>query len=347
MTRRHVLFGVSLFLVVTVPVATGVASTPATVATPDAMSSPGVSDTHNATDGANVTNATPGTTAASVLRIQGSAFEGTLRTATLEARLEAADTPAARARELDGALNRVAARTSALETRLNSLQAARENDSLGRGAFATRVAPVAANARSLGRLLTRIRTEASDLDATVRRRAGITADRLDGLGARLDRLVAADRGAVTTEGLGPEFYRRVATVVTAHNERVASQDLGVLGTYLDGERVNLHIVRPDGETAVVSFRTTADHRVRELQAGPHPRADLRVRVTEATARRLLNSDDPAAAANQAFLDGKITIRGLGLYSTVKWTLTNVALGALRLLADLLGALFGALLAILP
>ncbi len=303
--------------------------------------SPLAAATAPAATGSNATDANPGSAASSTIAVQGAAIEQTVQTEAFTARVAAAETPAGRAEAVADALARLETRVETLEGRLRTLEAARANESLGTATYEARTARIAASARIQQAVLQRAQEAAAELDAETVREANVTTDRFETVRSRIDRLVAVDTTTATGQ-LGSSFYRGIRTVATKYNENVAAENLGVLGTYLDGERVNLHILRRDGETAVVSFRTTETTRVRDLQAGPHPDATVRIRVDESTARRLLDSDRPAQAANQAFLNDEITITGLGIYNTIKWGITSAVVFLVRLIVGLVGFLLGLL-----
>lgn len=277
----------------------------------------------------------PGATASGALSVQGATLDRSLEVTTLHLRFERADSPTERTRVAGTALDSVERRVSRLERRLASLREARANGSLGDGEFTTAVAPVVASARSLDGLLAQVRTESGDFDRETNRNVG---ERIEDVQSRIDRLLAVDDGAFADARLGGDFYDQVAILADAYNERVESIDMGVLGGYLNGERVNLHVKRTDGGTEVVSLRTDGDMRIRDLSAGRHSDASLRMEVDEATAREILDSDTPGAAANRAFLRGEIEVDGLGPFNAIKWTVTNLIMGLLRLFVGLIDVL---------
>lgn len=284
----------------------------------------------------NATRTEPGPSMAGVLGVQGATLDRAVALADLDERLDAAETPAARAQVIADALARAEARLAGLEARLDALRTVRENGSISEEGYANRVAPVVASARSLDAVTDRLRTAADGTDGETLRSAGITDDRFATLQSGIDRVIAADEGAVGTTGLDQSFFDRVATVTNAYNERAEAVELGLLGSMASGERVNLRIDRTDGGTAVISFRTTADARVRELRAGARPDATLRITVDESTARRLLDADDPGAAASDAFARGAIAVDGLGAYNAVRWTIAGAVLGVVRAVTGLVG-----------
>ncbi|AFK21072.1 hypothetical protein E6P09_18070 (plasmid) [Haloferax mediterranei ATCC 33500] len=283
----------------------------------------------------NATASEPGPTVSTVIAVQDTTVDQSMRIAEFQSRLTAAETTASRARVVAGELDRVETRLDTLETRLDRYQEARENGSISPDIYSTRVAPVVASARSLDARVDRIRIATDRIDAETLRDANVTQARIETVQSRIDRVVAVDEAAVEPGTFGPKFYRQIATVVESYNNAEAV-DLGVLGSHINGERINLHITTADGDTAVVSFRMTGNNRIRDLRAGPHPDATLRVTTDESTARRLLNDDHPGVAVSRAVVDGEIRIDGIGRYNAVKWLFLTTALDTIREIASRFG-----------
>ncbi|WP_396613920.1 hypothetical protein ACH9L7_18905 (plasmid) [Haloferax sp. S1W] len=273
----------------------------------------------------------PGPSVSTVIAVQDTTVHQSIEVAKFQSRLSAADTTDSKARVIADELDRVETRLKTLEARLDRHREARANGSIGFDTYAMRVAPVAAGARSLDARIGRIRLAADSIDADTLRDANVTSDRIEAVQSRIDLVIAADERTLEPAPLGPAFYRQLATVAETYNNNEAV-DLGVLGSHINGERINLHITTADGDTAVVSFRITEQSRVRDLRAGPHPDATLRVTTNESTARRLLNDDHPGAAVSQAVVDGGISIDGLGRYNAVKWLLLTTVLDVMRAIA---------------
>jgi hypothetical protein len=270
-----------------------------------------------------------GTVASSLFEVQEARTAGTVELETLRVRIERANVPTERAGVLADALDDVETDVDTLETRLERLRTARENGSLPEGGFAVRVAPVASAARARGALLEHVAATAGEIDDATLRAAGAAPDRIASLRERVDRVAQAGRGALEADGLGRAFYRRIVAAAERHNRETAGENLGLLGSYLRGERINLRIRTGNGDAEVVSFRTTRTMEVRELRAGPHPDASLRVTTDAATASEIANDTTPARAASEAFLDGEISIDGLGLWNALKWALITAAVELVR------------------
>jgi hypothetical protein len=278
----------------------------------------------------------PGAALAGVVDVQGASLDRSVRVVAFERELAEADARG-RATAIDGALDRAERAIGDLETRVATLRDAYEGDGYG-----TRVAPVAAKARTLRALLDRAEEAAQTVPTAELRDAGVTTGRFEALASQLDGIVAADPGTLGTDDVDKEFYDRLLATVETYNEGVENYDLGVLGTYLRGERVNLRLAKTGGGTEFLSFRTTGEGRILDLRAGPHPDATVRVTLEESTARKILDADDRAGVASQAFFDGEIKVDGLGPYNALKWTIANAVLGIARVLVAIVGWLFALL-----
>jgi hypothetical protein len=285
----------------------------------------------NATAGGALSNATAGETLSSAFATHGATLDGRLAVEEFLTRLDGAETPAERARAIARVVNRTRNRVVALERRLETLRTGRSNGSIDDGEFAVRAAPLVATARERRPLLAAVQSASEDVDAEVLEMAGVTRDGIAALDARLEAVAVASPRERVGDGVDGDFYRQIARVAATYNDRLAGRDLGVLGSYLDEERVNLRIRTGDGDAAVVSFRMTASNRVRDLRAGPHPGASVRVTMSESTARRLVDGDDPIEATSDAFLAGDIDVDGLGAYDALRWLAIDLVLDVVHVL----------------
>jgi hypothetical protein len=281
--------------------------------------------------GAAQTNATPASNAPNPLTAQGDLIGQRLDSETFGIRLENATTPAERAQIIAGETIRAETRLTRLQQRFETVQSARQSGSTGPDTYETRTTLLLDGTRALDARVSRIQTAANQTNESELSQAGVSRERINRLESRTDQLrqtVEADAGP---GGLDRGFYRQVRLVTDQYNEAFADEDLGVLGTYLRNERVNVQIVRADGAVEVVSFRMTDETQVRDLRAGAHENATVQARMDEATARRIVNSDTPVDAANRAFLSGEIDVQGLTSYNRIKWLLTNTLADAARTL----------------
>lgn len=284
----------------------------------------------------------PGESVSGVIDVQGATVDQTVSVATFQTRLSDGATPAERAAVVSTTLDRTERRLETLERRLQRLETARTDGSISRDEYRTRLATVIANTRVLDDLTTRIERASEGIDDETLRDAGVSAERISSLQTRIDRVLAAQPDG-ESDTIDPAFVEQIATVAEAYNERVKRDELGVLGSMIAGERINLHIVRPDGDHAIVSFRTTESARVRQLRAGPHPDSTVRITVGESNAKRLVYANDPGRATSEAFADGEIRVTGIGYLNAIKWFVVDTVL----VVVELVTTLFTWLLSIPP
>lgn len=270
-----------------------------------------------------------------VIAVQGAAVDQSVELAAFESRLDDADGANETAAVIGDELDRIDDRLADLEARLERARTARQNGSLSQAGFEMRVRPIVASASSLDARMRHLQQKAEAIDPGVLRAADVTEDRLANVTARLDAVLSVDAGRLGSSTLEHGFYRSLAEAVVTHNEG-EEIDLGALGSHVNGERINLHVTTQSGETAVVSFRTTDENEVRELRAGKHPAATLRVTTDEGTARRVLEASDPGAATSRAFLDGEIEVDGIGWVNALKWLLLSTVMEAIRIGIELVG-----------
>jgi hypothetical protein len=280
----------------------------------------------------------PGPAVAGVIGEQGATVDGAIRVQTVNQQLEAATTPSERAHVIARTVERTRGPVDRLKEQFEQLQAARDSGSIDEQTYVTRLGVLAARAHSLQDVTERLQVTASDIDSATLREAGVSREQITTLDERLEPIVTAGDELRDTGALDPSFYRHIGVVAAAYNDVAAERDLGLLGTYLSGERVNLHVVTSDGDTEMVSFRTTETTQVRELRAGPHPDATVRVTISESTARQVLGSEDPVVAANEALLSGAIELDGFGTLNAVRWLVISVVVGTVQVLLGIADAL---------
>lgn len=282
------------------------------------------------------TNATPASNASSPFATQGDLIGQRLSAEAFEIRLQNAPTATARARIVADEVDRVEAQLTLLRQRFETVRAARQSGSVEDDQYESRTGQLLDAAQTLDARVDRIQTAVNQTDESALSEAGVTRERTDTLRSRTDQLRTALESGAGPGGIDREFYRQVRLVADQYNQEFADEDLGVLGTYLSNERVNVQIMQSDGTAEVISFRMTGATRVRDLRAGGHENATIQARLDEATARQVVNSDAPLDAANQAFLSGEIVVRGLTPYNRIKWRLTNTLVDAARALSEAVG-----------
>jgi len=124
-----------------------------------------------------------------------------------------------------------------------------------------------------------------------------------------------------------EAYETVSEMVPKYNERVSEVDLGIAGDQLADRRANVYIEDGD-QTAVYSFYMDEQNRIRELQRGAHPDAQLKITTTRDVLEAVASADDPAAAFREAVRSDEIRIAGERGHPVeqAKWTVVNAIKG---------------------
>jgi hypothetical protein len=125
------------------------------------------------------------------------------------------------------------------------------------------------------------------------------------------------------------LYESSLPMVETFNAHVGTVDLGVAGDQLAGERVHLEIESDQG-TATFSFLLTDDLEIAAFQQGAHPDATISMKTTLTVYERIVASPTPAVAFVDAVSAGEISISGIGVVNSVKWTVINVVADLARL-----------------
>ena len=128
-----------------------------------------------------------------------------------------------------------------------------------------------------------------------------------------------------------EAFAEYEGMVAVYNESITEVDLGVAGSQLAGERVNLAVTDANGSTATFSFRMDSELRMTELEQGARSDATLRMSTDRETFQQVLNADNPAVALRNAVMNDDITFDGLGTANAVKWTVINTVADLGRML----------------
>jgi hypothetical protein len=124
-----------------------------------------------------------------------------------------------------------------------------------------------------------------------------------------------------------EAYETFSEMVPKYNERVSEIDLGIAGDQLADRRVNVYIEDGD-QTAVYSFYMDERNRIRDLQRGAHPDAQLKITTRIDVLEAVASADDPAAAFRVAVRNDEIRIAGERGHPVeqAKWTVVNAVKG---------------------
>jgi len=110
---------------------------------------------------------------------------------------------------------------------------------------------------------------------------------------------------------------------------------GVVKTLLGDERIQIEVTRPDG-TALVAGLETEKAVVVNLTAGEINNPTIVVEAREDAIKRIYESDDPAAAFQEARDRGEITITGTTWSAKAKVAAALASSSAIRFFAGLVG-----------
>ncbi len=120
-----------------------------------------------------------------------------------------------------------------------------------------------------------------------------------------------------------EMFGSFEGFVSTYNENVDASDLGIAADQLKNERVNLIVTDADGTQGTASFRMNAQLQIQELEQGTRDDATLKMTTDRATIDRILESNTPTTAFQNALMDGDIRIDGIGVINSLKWAVINV------------------------
>jgi len=310
----------------------------------EAVETPGGNDT----DGPR-----PGERLAGVVGVEGAAVGGDIDEGRFAAALANASTDRATVRVIDRRLVEVDRLLDRLDRRTRRLERARANGFLQAGRYAARAADLAARLRSVERVLDRTESVTDGLPAD--RRAEIE-DRVQRLRERRLSLLDDDLAAAARTVDGADVEGDASPVdlrdVVAAYERSGGNAPGVWTALFGTEQIAVHVERANGRTAVFGLHTDGGDVV-EAVRGPPEDPTVRVDTDYAVVRRVAGAENPWTTASRALAEDRITYRGLGVVSGVKYGLLAALLflydGLYALVTgglDLLGDLFDAVVDLL-
>ncbi len=128
---------------------------------------------------------------------------------------------------------------------------------------------------------------------------------------------------------GDQMYTELEGMVGVYNENVNAEDLGVAASQVRNERVNLVVTDSDGSQATASFRLDSELKIQELQQGTRDDATMKMSTDRQTVDRIVESNNPSRAFQNAIQNGDITIDGIGTINAVKWVVINNAANLIR------------------
>lgn len=142
-----------------------------------------------------------------------------------------------------------------------------------------------------------------------------------------EQTVIIDGGSTSTEpAWAASLYEQLGSYVDEYNQAVASTDLGLVGSQLQNEVVNLYVTAEGGE-AVFSFRTDGDNRIDGFRRGPDEDATVRMETDRPTVDRITESDAPVDEFRRAVLED-VDIHGIGVVNAGKWWILDGVKGLL-------------------
>ncbi len=282
----------------------------------------GVPATAEAT--ADETDPAPGPHLAGVVGAQDSEVRGTVAADRFGARLANASSDRERAAVIDERLTRAEGRLGTLEERLRELERAREDGSLEADAYAARLAALGAAADELAAAATASERAAARLPAERREalnaaeRAAIVRNGANSIRDRASEATAAIDGSGEAVRADPVSLADVR-VVAERAIRVPDSLRGVAGS----ERVNLHVRRANGTTAVYAV-DIENGRVASVAGDSFEDPTLAVYTDYRVVGELRRADDPAAVVESAATNDRIRYDGQGLGNSLKYGLVRIA-----------------------
>ena len=253
---------------------------------------------------------------AGLIAVQNESIRGTVRRGSLQAQLDAADSPAERAAVLDRRLGSIDRRVTALEQRLST-----QSDSRNRAAGTARRAEIGATAQALAQLLSESDRAVSELPRDVRSERNLPA-RIDTLTSRVETLGRQTRNATrTVTGVGqPTRVDPItaADVGAAVNNLSSAVEDSTRFNPVGGSRVlDIRVRTANGSTLRVGV-TVEGESVERIESNEPNDADVRVYTDYETIRTLQRSSDPIAVVQSAADDDRLIYDGVGLVNSLRY-----------------------------
>ncbi|MFC3960089.1 DUF7096 domain-containing protein [Halovivax cerinus] len=269
----------------------------------------------------------PGAQLAANTAGQAASIRGHVDRADFAVRLDESTSTAERGVIVDGEVDAVERRVTALERRYRSRDASGPNGRVGTGTVTARKAAVGFEADAVDAHLTAVDAAAAGLPGDVR--AGYRLDeRIEALSGRLDSLRSRTADAVeTVEGAGRPI--RTAPVSTS-NVAAAMSQLGVTERWyvaeLRSERIELHVRAANGTTVRFGVdRAGSD--AQRIEGGAMDDPTVRVHTDYRVVRALERGEDPDRVLREGLDADRIAIDGVGLRSSVKYSVVSIVASA--------------------
>lgn len=272
----------------------------------DAVVQTGDADTQATVEGA-------GEQLSGLIAVQNESIRGIVQEGSLQAQLDAADSPSERAAVVDRRLTGIDRQVGELEQRLSTL--ANGSD---QSAETARRAEIGANARALGQLLDEIDRVVASLPADVRDERNL-ATRIDSLGDRVETLRQRTRDSTRTV-TGVDQPTRVdplspSDVEAALNNAVDTD--GLPGPISGSEELDIRIRTANGSTLRVGVVLDGGS-VESVEPGGSDSADVRVYTDYEVVRRIERSDEPFSEIQDAADNGRIIYDGVGILNSLRY-----------------------------
>jgi len=273
---------------------------------------------------ANASDPAPGARFAGVVGTQDAEVRGTLAADRFEARLANANSDRERVAVIDDRLTVAEQRVDRLETRLRALDRARENGSIDGDAYLARIAALGATADQTIEAARASERVAADLPAE--RRASLNAsERVADIETRADAIrERTSEASAAIDGTDEEI--RAQPISLADVRLVAEQTIRVpdsLRGVAGSERVNLHVRRADGSTAVFGV-AVEDGRVTSVTGEAFENPTLAVYTDYRVIGDVRRADDSAAVVESAVANDRVRYDGQGLGNSLKYGLVRLA-----------------------
>lgn len=266
----------------------------------------------------------PGAHAAGIAATGNRTTHGIVGQESFRRQLAATDSAEQLGALLARTLNATARRTATLERRQRSLEAARQNGTIGSDAYTVRTASVGSAAASADERIALIEDATAVLPPDVRDEYAFE-ERID----RLDRRVEAlqnrtDEAVGAIDGTDREL--RATPVTAADVEDAFARAFAAdsrLGDEIDPRRIDLHVRAANGSTQRYAVRTEGG-RVTDVSSGSIDDPTVRVYTDYGVIKGIQRSDDPAGVARDALAEDRIVYEGVGLLNSIRYGLVAIA-----------------------
>lgn len=248
-----------------------------------------------------------------LIAVQNASIRGIVQEGSLQAALDAADSPGERADVVDRRLTSIDQQVTDLEQRLSTLESGSDQQ-----VVTARRAEIGANAQALEQLLAEIDGAVASLPADVRDERNL-ATRIDTLGNRVETLRQQTRDATRTIS-GVDQTTRVDPVSPSDVEAALNNAVetdGLPGPISGSEELDIRIRTANGSTLRVGVVLDGGS-VESVEPGGSDSADVRVYTDYEVVRRIQRSDEPFSEIGDAVDNGRIIYDGVGILNSLRY-----------------------------